>query len=73
MLQDLTASVRRWAGLPVASTLDRSPLVRLDSTTEDAVHSAQTDIGMLRGISTATADTAECACPESCERDHANE
>ena len=71
MLQELTTSVRRWAGRPVET--GRSPLVRLDSTTDDAVHSAQTDIGMLRGMTAATADTAECVCPEACERDHANE
>ena len=35
--------------------------------------SAQRDIGMLRGVTPAAADTAECTCPEPCERDHANE
>ena len=71
MLQELTASVRRWAGLPPAST--HNPLVRVGDTSADAVLVAQADIGMLRGVTPAAADTAECACPESCERDHANE
>ena len=35
--------------------------------------STETDIGMLRGVTPAAADTSECVCPESCERDHANE
>ena len=30
-------------------------------------------IAAIRGVSDATADTSECACPEFCERDHANE
>ena len=72
MLHELTASVRRWAGRPENPT-DRAPLVRMDANTDDAVHSAQTDIGMLRGVTPAAADTHECMCPESCERDHANE
>ena len=31
------------------------------------------DVGALRGLTDATADLAECTCPEPCERDHANE
>ena len=50
------------------------PLVRLsDGSEEHPVAVAQTDIGMLRGVSDAAADVAECTCPEPCERDHANE
>jgi hypothetical protein len=73
MLHELTASVRRWAGLPASPIAERSPLVRLGATPADAVAAAQTDIGMLRGVTPAAADTSECTCPEPCERDHANE
>ncbi len=73
MLQELTATVRRWAGTPNQATVEKSPLVRLGSTPDDAIHAAQTDIGMLRGVTPAAADTSECVCPEPCERDHANE
>ena len=31
------------------------------------------DTGALRGVTEASADLAECTCPEPCERDHANE
>ena len=31
------------------------------------------DVGALRGVTGASADVAECTCPEHCERDHANE
>ena len=73
MLQELTTSVRRWARLVGDSDADRASLVRVASTSDDAVAAAQTDIGMLRGVTPAAADTAECMCPEPCERDHANE
>ena len=73
MLQELTTSVRRWARLVGDSDTDRAPLVRVASTSDDAVGEAHTDIGMLRGVTPAAADTAECTCPEPCERDHANE
>ena len=74
MLQELTASVRRWAGMPSEKgATERFPLVRVGQTPTDAMSMAHTDIGMLRGVTPAAADTSECACPESCERDHANE
>ena len=73
MLQELTTSVRRWARLVGDSNSERAPLVRVGATSDDAVAEAQTDIGMLRGVTVAAADTAECTCPEPCERDHANE
>jgi hypothetical protein len=73
MFQELTASVRRWAGMPGSSAVERSPLVRIGDAPSDTVDVAQTDIGMLRGVTPAAADTAPCACPDACERDHANE
>ena len=72
MLQELTTSVRRWARFSAGGS-EPAPLVRLGETPDDAVAAAQTDIGMLRGVTPAAADTAECTCPEPCERDHANE
>ena len=73
MIQELTTSVRRWARLTGDNVADRTPLVRVASTSDDAVGAAHTDIESLRGVTPAAADTAECTCPEPCERDHANE
>ena len=70
MLQELTTSVRRWAGI---ATHSKQPLVRVGDGPSDATHLAQQDIGSLRGVSDAAADQAPCTCPEPCERDHANE
>ena len=70
MLQQLTDSVRRFTngrGQPMA------PLVGMGDGVEHPVVAAQSDIGMLRGVTDAAADVAECTCPEPCERDHANE
>jgi hypothetical protein len=39
----------------------------------EAVISTSEAMSSLRGISDAAADVSECACPEACERDHANE
>lgn len=72
MLDQLTASVRRWTGGSSGSR-QPAPLVRLGDGEDHPVAVAQTDIGMLRGVTTAAADVAECTCPEPCERDHANE
>jgi hypothetical protein len=70
MLQEFTASVRRWAGLPN----NQKPVpVRLGDKPLNAVVVAQTDIESLRGVTPAAADQAPCACPDACERDHANE
>ena len=72
MLEQLTASVRRMA--PVRGRAAQAPLVRLGDASEDhPVHLAHSDIAMLRGVTNAAADLNECTCPESCERDHANE
>ncbi len=71
MFEQITSSVRRITG--VGPTASSAPLVRVGDTPHETVHSAQTDIGMLRGVSEASADTADCVCPEACERDHANE
>jgi hypothetical protein len=70
MLQELTASVRRWAGMPLTN---KTPLVRLGDKPLNAVVVAQTDIESLRGVTPSAADQMACACPDSCERDHANE
>ena len=73
MLQQLTASVRRFTA-PVRGRGAAAPLVRLGDDVDDhRVATAHSDIAMLRGVTNATADVAECTCPEPCERDHANE
>src|SRR6266568_8296197 len=75
MLDQLSTSVRRRIGILANGRTEPSsaPLVRLGDGSEQPVVVAQTDIGMLRGVTDAAADTAECTCPEPCERDHANE
>jgi hypothetical protein len=74
MLHQLTASVRRFTAGSLPRGTDAAPLVRLADGSEDhPVAVANSDIGMLRGVSTSAADVSECVCPESCERDHANE
>jgi hypothetical protein len=70
MLQELTASVRRFAGI---SSNQKTPLVRVGENPSGALDQAHIDLGSLRGMTAAAADQADCACPESCERDHANE
>jgi hypothetical protein len=70
MLQELTASVRRWAGI---SPNQRAPLVRVGENPQGALDVAHVDLGSLRGLTAAAADQADCTCPEPCERDHANE
>lgn len=70
MLQQLTDSVRRFTA---GNRTVAAPLVGLGDGVEHPVVAAQADIGMLRGVTEAAADVAECACPEDCERDHANE
>jgi hypothetical protein len=39
----------------------------------DTMAATSAEIESLRGVSDAAADVSECLCPESCERDHANE
>jgi hypothetical protein len=70
MLQELTASVRRWAGLPVT---DSPALARLGDKPANAVLVPQTDVESLRGVTSSAADQQPCSCPDACERDHANE
>ena len=74
MFEPMSESVRRFASA-TSSDGERlpEPLVRLGDGSDQPVAVAQTDIGMLRGVSDAAADVAECTCPEPCERDHANE
>ena len=71
MLEQITSSIRRWTSS--LSGAGRPPLVRLGNGFENAVAAAQTDIGSLRGVTRAAADTSACTCPDACERDHANE
>jgi hypothetical protein len=72
MLHQLTSTARRLAS-PRSSRESAAPLVRTGDGSEHPVAVAQTDIGMLRGVTDAAADVSECACPAPCERDHANE
>lgn len=70
MLQELTHSVRRRAAAlinPGASSHSN------DSAIAHPVLVRQAEIDSLRGVTPAAADVSECACPEPCERDHANE
>ena len=70
MLQEISASVRRWAGMPVGA---RAPLIRVGETPADAHDLAHSDLSSLRGMTASAADQTPCTCPEPCERDHANE
>lgn len=74
MFEPLSESVRRFVSAsPSEGDRLSEPLVRLGDGSDQPVAVAQSDIGMLRGVSDAAADVAECTCPEPCERDHANE
>jgi hypothetical protein len=72
MLEQLTTSIRRRA----VETLDprgEFALRNADVMADHPVVTRQNELDSLRGVTTAAADTAPCACPEACERDHANE
>ena len=71
MLQQLTLNARRQVAALFGDRAGTRPLD--DATTTDPVLARQAEIGSLRGVTPAAADVSECACPESCERDHANE
>ena len=75
MLQELSASIRQLARGAVWNTSGRraEPLVRIGDGSAEALAVAQGDIAMLRGVTLAAADVADCTCPDACERDHANE
>ena len=75
MLDQLTSSVRRLTGTADQSETYRSnvPSVTMGEGSDHPVDAAHSDIAMLRGVSDAAADVAECTCPDPCERDHANE
>lgn len=75
MFEQLTSSVRRFAAAVTTdeSGLSSVPPVRTGDGLDHPVDVAQTDIAMMRGVSDAAADVAECTCPGPCERDHANE
>ena len=70
MLQQLTVSVRRRAA---ALINPREETQSTDSAIAHPVLVRQAEIDSLRGVTPAAADVSECACPEPCERDHANE
>jgi len=70
MLQELTASVRRWTWLPMFS---KPRAARPGDTPANAVLVPQTEIESLRGVTATAADQMPCACPDACESDHANE
>lgn len=71
MIQQLTISVRRQASALFGDRANTR--FAHDARSDDPVLSRQSEIGSLRGVTPAAADVSECACPESCERDHANE
>jgi hypothetical protein len=62
MLQELSASVRRWAGMPTNQKPDM-PLVRVGDTPQDSLTLAHSDMSSLRGVTTSAADQAPCTCP----------
>ena len=72
MLDQLTTSIRRRA---VEALDPRGEFATRDLGVLDdhPVVAAQNEVNSLRGVSPAAADTHPCTCPESCERDHANE
>jgi hypothetical protein len=71
VLQELTHSVRRRAAALI------NPGYRANNSADSAIaHPVlvrQAELDSLRGVTPAAADVSECACPEPCERDHANE
>jgi hypothetical protein len=71
MLQQLSHSVRRQAAALFGDRVDAQ--IVADARSDDPVLARQDEIGSLRGVTPAAADVSECACPEPCERDHANE
>jgi hypothetical protein len=71
VLQQLTLSARRQVAALFGDRLDAQS--GIDAAANDPVLARQAEIGSLRGVTPAAADVSECACPEPCERDHANE
>ena len=71
MLEQLSLTVRRRAAALIDHRFDSGRPA--DGRSDDPVLARQAEIGMLRGVTPAAADVAECTCPEPCERDHANE
>ena len=59
---------------PIEAVVEASGHVRFLLILDDhPVVARQNELGSLRGITQAAADTEPCRCPEPCERDHANE
>jgi hypothetical protein len=68
---DQLTDLRRRAAEMIGLRFDQSPIT--EEQPLDLMLARQAEIGSLRGVTSAAADVSECACPESCERDHANE
>jgi hypothetical protein len=71
VLHQLSISVKRQAAALFGDRFDARGAH--DALPEHPVVARQAEIGSLRGVTAAAADVSECTCPESCERDHANE
>jgi hypothetical protein len=71
VLQQLTLNARRQVAALFGDRAVARPLD--EATSNHPVLARQAEIGSLRGVTPAAADVSECACPEPCERDHANE
>jgi hypothetical protein len=72
MLEQLTTSIRRRA-VEALDPRGEFALRETDVLDDHPVVVRQNELGSLRGVTPAAADTADCTCPEPCERDHANE
>jgi hypothetical protein len=68
---DQLTDLRRRAAEVIGLRYDQAPIPEVQPL--DPVLAAQAEIGSMRGVTPAAADVSECACPEPCERDHANE
>jgi hypothetical protein len=73
VLQQLSLNARAARRQVAAFFGDRVDAQPVNDTADDPVLARQAEIGSLRGVTPAAADVSECACPEPCERDHANE
>lgn len=72
MLEQLTTSIRRRA-VGALDPRGEFTLRDADVMADHPVVTRHNELDSLRGVTLAAADTAQCTCPEHCERDHANE
>jgi len=72
MLDQFTTSIRRRA-VEALDPRGEFALREPDALADHPVISRQNELGSLRGVTPAAADTHPCTCPGPCERDHANE